>query len=220
MNVSSNVARDFLLLVDKHFKPDNPLRSIMNRSCIKVSYRCLPNISAKISGHNKKVLRKTEEERMREVGKEKSCNCQKSKVVDCPVPGACNTDGVVYKATVNSIGSLPESYVGLAKNFKKRFGTHKGTLKNNPETKKTTLSTYYWKEKEAGRDPKVTWELLDKGLEDFNPASGVCRLCIREKYFILFEPEHCSLNSRQELFGCCRHKEARLLGKPPDKKGK
>ena len=150
----------------------------------------------------------------------RNCNCQKTKVVDCPIPGACNTNGVVYKATVSSTGRPQECYVGLAKNFKKRFGEHKGTLKTNLETRKTKLSTYFWKEKEAGRDPRVDWELLDEGLEDFNPTSGVCRLCVREKYFILFEPEQSSLNSRQEIFGFCRHKEARLLKKPPEKKRK
>ena len=221
MNVCSNVARDFLALIDKHFKAGNPLKNIMNRSCIKVSYRCLPNIGARIAGHNKKILRKAEEKKAEAVKTGvKPCNCQKSKVAECPTPGACNTDGVVYKATVSSSDGRKEYYVGLAKNFKLRFAGHKATLKTKPDSLKTTLSTHFWKEKEEGKDPEVTWELLDTGLEDYNPTSGRCNLCIREKYFILFEPEKSTLNSRQELFGFCRHEDARLLEKPPDKNGK
>ena len=91
-------------------------------------------------------------------------------------------------------------------------------MKNKLDTQKTTLSTHFWKEKEAGRDPKVSWVLLDKGLDDFNPSSSICRLCVREKFVILFEPEKSSLNARQEIFGYCRHKDAKLLKKPPDKR--
>ena len=126
MNVCSNVARDFLALIDKHFKAGNPLKNIMNRSCIKVSYRCLPNIGARIAGHNKKILRKAEEKKAEGVKTGvKPCNCQKSKVAECPTPGACNTDGVIYKATVSSSDGRKEYYVGLAKNFKLRFAGHK-----------------------------------------------------------------------------------------------
>ena len=121
---------------------------------------------------------------------------------------------------MSSSDGRKEYYVGLAKNFKQRFAGHKATLKTKPDSLKTTLSTHFWKEKEEGEDPKVTWELLDTGLEDYNPTSGRCNLCIREKYFILFEPEKSTLNSRQELFGFCRHKDARLFEKPPDKNGK
>ena len=57
MDVATNVARDFLELVDKHFPPGNPLHSICNRSTLKVSYRCLPNMGSIIAKHNSKILR-------------------------------------------------------------------------------------------------------------------------------------------------------------------
>ena len=47
----------------------------------------------------------------------------------CLAPGKCNQDGVVYQATITSDGGRSENYVGLAKNFKKRWGKHKSTLK-------------------------------------------------------------------------------------------
>ena len=177
----------------------------------------MPNLAASISGHNKKILE--EEERSRMGGADDAnCNCLKSYVADCPIPGQCNSNGVVYQASVESNDGRKETYVGLAINFKNRYGNHKSSMKIKDEKRDTTLSAHYWKEKEAGKEPKVSWVLLDKGLEDYNPTSGICNLCVREKYFILFEPDKSSLNSRQEIFGFCRHKEAKLLKKPPDRK--
>ena len=42
-------------------------------------------------------------------------------------------------------------------------------------------------------------------------VSVVVVLCIREKYFIIFQPEGASLNSRSELFTTCRHRKKQLL---------
>ena len=82
----------------------------------------MPSIGAQIAKHNAKILNKE-----KEGGKPKPpfCNCQKSRVGECPIPGACNTDGVVYQAKVkNSLGGQ-ETYVGLAQNFKERFRKHR-----------------------------------------------------------------------------------------------
>ena len=175
----------------------------------------MPNLGSKISGHNKKLLSK-EAEAGSSQSRKKGCNCLPSNVAECPLPGLCNSDGVVYQATVDSTGNSA-TYVGLAKNFKKRYGGHKASLKSKKENGNTNLSTYYWKELEAGKDPVVSWSILDKGLKDFNPTSGRCSLCTREKYYILFEADKASLNGRQEIFGACRHRDAKLLEKkPPD----
>ena len=86
------------------------------------------------------------------------------------------------------------------------------------ENGNTTLSSHFWSEKEAGRRPVVTWSILDSGLDTYNPTTKKCNLCIREKFFILFEPEKATLNARQELFGSCRHKAQKLLLKKPPKR--
>ena len=116
LDVATNVAKEVLELVDKHFPPGHVLHSICNRSTIKVSYRSLPNIKTIIGKHNSKLLRSaaTTNSRPKAV-----CNCQKKE--DCPVPGKCNQNGVVYQATVTSATGRVETYVGLAKNFKKRY---------------------------------------------------------------------------------------------------
>ena len=38
-----------------------------------------------------------------------------------------------------------------------------------------------------------------------------CRLCKREKYYILFEPDGATLNKRSELYNTCRHRLKDLL---------
>ena len=78
LDVATNVAREFLELVDKHFPPGHPLHSICNRSTTKVSYRCLPNMGSILARHNSKILRKSGTAQPKPTG-----NCQKKE--DCPV---------------------------------------------------------------------------------------------------------------------------------------
>ena len=145
-----------------------------------------------------------------------SCNCQKSKKSDCPLPGACNQEGVIYQATVENSNGERETYVGLAENFKKRHYKHKASMERKNPDNTTTLSAHFWAEQEAGRTPKVTWKVLESRIPPFNPVTGKCQLCIREKFFIVMKPHLATLNQRQEIFSNCRHKEARLLKKAPD----
>ena len=209
MNVGTNVGQEFLKLIDKHFPPGHILHSVINRQTVKVSYRPMPSMATYISRHNAKILKNGEK------SKPPSCNCQKSKVGECPIPGACNTDGVVYQATVkNNIGKK-ENYIGLAQNFKKRYSKHKTNLEKKKEDGSITLYNYFWKEKEEGREPVVEWKILEKNIKKFNPVTEICRLCTREKFIIVMCPEKSTLNSRQELFSHCKHKQSRLIGKPP-----
>ena len=213
MNVATNVGQEFLKLIDRHFPPGHILHSVINRSTVKISYRCLPNMGAQVAKHNAKILNGEKDGGAK---KPPSCNCQRSKLKDCPLPGACNSDGVVYQATVRNNQGGEETYVGLAKNFKKRYGKHKSTLTVYKPDGNTTLSTHFWQEKEAGRDPKVKWKILEKNIPTYNPVTKICRLCIREKFNIVMNPHLATLNSRQEIFAHCRHKEPKLIGKPPD----
>ena len=80
----------------------------------------------------------------------------------------------------------------------------------------TTFSTYYLQEENMGREPKIKWKILERNIPDYNPVTRKCQLCIREKFTILFKPELCSLNSKDELFGHCRHKCLKLIEAHPD----
>ena len=213
MNVQTNVGKQFLELIDKHFPPGHPLHSTINRQTVKISYRCLPNMGAIIAKHNSKVFRKAEG---KSAPPQPSCNCQNKE--ECPVPGACNQSGIIYQTTVKSEGRKEEYYVGEAKNFKTRFYAHRKTLNDEFAENSTTLSTYYWKEKNAGRNPTVSWKFLENNLPTFNPVSARCMLCIREKYNILLKPHLATLNMRNELYGFCRHKWSLLIDPPVKKK--
>ena len=51
-NVSTNLAKRFLNLIDQRF-PKSKLHEILNRNTVKVSYSCTQNMSSIIKFHNK-----------------------------------------------------------------------------------------------------------------------------------------------------------------------
>ena len=71
----------------------------------------------------------------------------------------------------------------------KRIGTSK---------KGTTLSKYIWTLKDpdnCNTEPcpvkmeyQIKWKILARA-KGYNPITGLCRLCLKESYFILFKPE-------------------------------
>ena len=67
---------------------------------------------------------------------------------------------------------------------------------------KTKLATHVWNLKDS-RPPinySIKRKIIDKG-KPYNPVTGVCRLCLKERYHILYNRQHSSLNSRDEVFG-------------------
>ena len=215
LNVETNVGRLFLKLLDTHFPPGHILRPVMNRNTVKVSYRCLPNMGSVIARHNSKILKENTKSQVKDTPK---CNCQKTNKADCPIPGACNQNGVIYQATITSNGGVnTQTYVGLAKKFKPRYSKHKASMTDPTPKNSTTLSSYYLREKTAGHNPIITWKFLKTNIPTFNPVTDTCKLCLCEKLHILFKPELATLNSRSEIFSACRHKRSELLV-PPDPK--
>ena len=59
---------------------------------------------------------------------------------------------------------------------------------------------------------EIKWQILTRA-KQFSPITNVCNLCINEKFYILYHPELCTLNSRSELTTNCRHKSGKLLDK-------
>ena len=55
-NISTNVAKTFLQLLDKHFPP-NSLHKVFNCNTKKVSYCCIKILGNIIKSHNKKLIR-------------------------------------------------------------------------------------------------------------------------------------------------------------------
>ena len=191
--------------MDKHFPNNHPLGKIFNRNCVKMSYRCTANLGGKIAAHNGKILKDTNTVAV----STKECNCRDKKM--CPVQNKCLTEGVVYQALVERSDGMTESYVGLTENsFKDRWTKHKSSFKTRNPKNATGLSRYVWKLMDEQTEYNIKWSILSRA-KPFNPASGVCRLCVREKFFILFKPEMSTLNARNEIAGPCLHKSSRLL---------
>ena len=118
---------------------------------------------------------------------------------------------MVYQTAVDCNDGSRESYVGLAAKFKKRYYKHKTSMKTEDPENSTTLSTYFWKKKKENKDSKSTWKFLETNIPIFNPVAGTCKLCTREKFNIVFNPEIATLNARNEIFAHCRHKQALLI---------
>ena len=56
-NVSTNVGKEFLKLIDTAFPPNNPLHKLFTRNTVKISYKCMPNMAQAVTRHNRQVLK-------------------------------------------------------------------------------------------------------------------------------------------------------------------
>ena len=74
----------------------------------------------------------------------------------------------------------------------------------------TRFSTQVRKLVDKGASYTVTWQILARA-SSFNPTTGMCRLCLKEKFLIMFAPTTASLNMRSEIYSACRHKASKLL---------
>ena len=200
LNVKTNIAKEFLKLIDRFFPPGHPLRQIFNRNRVKVSYSCTPNMEAVISRRNKMALQQP-------TPPEELCNCG-TKV--CPLGGQCLSKNIVYEAKVTQENGTQNFYTGLSSTtFKERLGVHRHSFKNRDDNQ-TALSKFIWALKDKGLNYEVSWRLLARG-NTFCPVAGVCWLCIKEKFYILFRPNSADINSRDEILENCRHVKSKLL---------
>ena len=74
MNVQTNIGREFLNLVSKHFPKKHRYNKIFNKNTVKVSYSCTDNLQTIIKKHNRKILETTTNTT---TSTEKNCNCRK-----------------------------------------------------------------------------------------------------------------------------------------------
>jgi hypothetical protein len=200
-NVKTKVGEKFLSLIDRCFPPGHPLKKICNRNTLKLSYRCTPNIGTIIAAKNSKLLQPPKEEK-------RMCNCKQSQ--NCPVNGKCLDSSIIYRATINEDSGKVNTYTGLTCNdFKTRWGAHKHSF-NNIQANQTTLSSYLHELKRKKVNFDLKWDIMDHA-QPFNPVSGICALCTREKYYIAFKPAWATLNRRNEMYSSCRHKARMLL---------
>ena len=92
--------------------------------------------------------------------------------------------------------------------FKERLGVHKHSFKSDDNL--TSLSKFVNELQRKNIKHEVTWRILDRG-DIFSPVSGVCWLCVKEKFHIVFRPESADINHRDEILESCRHVKSKLL---------
>lgn len=204
-NVKTNIGKQFLKLVDRHFPPGHSLHRIFNRKTLKISYSCMPNMNTIIKAHNARVIRPTCDETS--TVKTNACNCRKKQ--ECPLRGSCLVNSIVYKATVTS-SEGEKMYIGnTGDTFKSRYSNHTLTFRNEKYSKRTELSKYIWSLKRKNTQYNIKWEIVKKSNTQMR-QSGLCNLCMDEKLEILrHKREHKdkSINKRSELISTCRHRK-------------
>ena len=122
----------------------------------------------------------------------------------------CNRQNVVYKATTQEENK--KTYIGVAKNFKKRYYSHKDSFRHEEKRNATALSEHVWKQN-LGSEPNINREIIVTA-QPYRTGQKACQLCLTEKLKILESSnDRNSLNKRSELAQKCRHKLFHTLAK-------
>ena len=138
---------------------------------------------------------------------QKRCNCRNG-TANCPLEGKCMSEkSIIYTCKVTRLDDYSyETYTGMTKNtFKSRWDAHNSDARHRANSTHTTLSKHIWYLKDNNVPYQQTWSILDKA-KSFNPVTGVCRLCLLEKYYIMYNPKDATLNLKSELYQPCNHK--------------
>ena len=93
-NTTTSIGKKFLDIIDTCFPPTHKLHRLLNRNTVKLSYSCMPHMKQIIASHNKTLTNTKNTKPITQ----KNCNCRRSNT--CPLNGQCQTEGVVYQATV------------------------------------------------------------------------------------------------------------------------
>ena len=79
-SVNTNIGREFLSLIDKHFPPQHKLHKIFNRNTLKISYSCMNNVKSIIgTKHNAHIIRNSQPQNT----ETDNCNCDNKNA--CPL---------------------------------------------------------------------------------------------------------------------------------------
>ena len=99
---SINIGKEFLKLIDKHFKHNNILHKIFNRKTLKIRDSCKKDIFQIINNHNKEIIKEfhdqTNNNNNNNNSKQNECNCKTR--MNCPMNGLCNLDNVIYEGII------------------------------------------------------------------------------------------------------------------------
>ena len=201
VNVATNVGAKFLKIIDTCFPNGHPLHKIINRNTVKISYRTMPNMKQILTMHNSKVANQQENQ------PPPGCNCRRG-VDNCPLDGACLTEGVVYEAKVTRRDNgKQEFYTGVTVGtFKRRYYGHTYDLNHPSQRSNTCLSKYVWELQDQGISYDLDWKIIARG-KGFNPTTGSYKACLKDFFKIMFRREGTTLNNRREFYNTLRHRK-------------
>ena len=118
----TNIGKQFLKLIKKHFPKHHKFNKIFNTNTIKLSYSCTTNMKNLIKQHNSKILSEAK------THQEKSCNCRNKS--NCPLNRNCQVKTIVYKATVTTQDNYRIYYGTSEGEFKTRYNNHTKSFRN------------------------------------------------------------------------------------------
>lgn len=196
--VTTNLGKQFLALVNKHFDKKNPLTKIFNRNTVKLSYSCTKNMSSIIQNHNNKIINNQQQPTT------KQCNCRdKNK---CPLDNKCQAETIIYKATIETTTGTKHYIGSTEKDFKTRYTGHKQSFNTQYKKNATALSQCVWAHG-MQPNPTVKWEILQNA-QKYKPGNSACDLCLSEKLHILktYNKEG-YLNKKNEIAKRCPHRD-------------
>ena len=195
-SVKTPIGKIFLQLIKKHFPRHNKLHKIFNTNTLKLSYSCMPNVVNIIKQHNSKALKGT-------VSTPARCNCIDKP--NCPLPGKCLTECIVYRATATSQEG-ERTYFGTCEGpFKPRYNNHTLSFRDRNYEKDTELSKYLWSLFDKGIGYSIKWD-VETYCSPYKCGTRKCDLCLTEKCKIVQSDPKKTLNSRNELLSKCRHR--------------
>ena len=180
-NVKTNIAKQFLHLLDKHFGRNHKYHKIFNRNNVKITYSFMDNMTnIIISNYNKEIINSGNE------ANGKTCNCRKKG--HCPLGNKCLINKIVQKTeieTKNDINELSTKvYFGISETeFKSRYNNHTMSFRNQTHENDTELSKYIWSLKDENKDFDIKWSILKKS-SGYSNIYKSCNLCRLEKLVI------------------------------------
>ena len=160
-NVSNNISKYFLPLIQKHFPNNHKYHEIFNKNNVKISCSCMANIKSIINMHNKEVITEKKTQAIK-------CNCVNKP--NCPISKECQMKKYTTEPAKVHLNSVME------------------TIRNHSITKNigqtTELSTEYWRLKEVKAQPQVQFYILKRCRP--TKRTGICYLSLNEKLFIIY----------------------------------
>jgi hypothetical protein len=180
-NVRTNVGRNFLSLVDKHFPSSNPLHTIFNRNSAKVSYSCMNNCKSVISKHNIGNLSRSKAATAPTANANDNCNCRNTD--NCLLRNNCQIESVVYKAVVEvDKESSTKEYIGMTSSTSRSVFRIQNLVRNPDKRNSTELSEHIWQLKKEKRRFSIKWTILKQTSSYRSGAKTVIFVCRKIAY--------------------------------------